>query len=295
MKHLSKGFIFVIIAGIIFGSMGVLVRYISPHVTPFSQVLIRVAFAFIMSLLLISKSKDFFKITKKDLLVYSLGGVLGHATVLILFTLSIINTTIANAFFLLYTEPFFAAVFAYVFLREKITRQLLITLIISFFGIFLIFNPSNFHQNLLGNIYGLGAGILYGFYIFLGRIVGKKYSSSKNTLWMFTFSIMFLIPMTFSFEKPFSLSIPFYVWILLFLFGLANVSAYSLLNAGLSKIKAGYAGILLLLAPTSAIFYAMIFFKEYPSITTIVGSILITLSIIYLTYSKLDIRENKRN
>lgn len=284
----SKGLLFIVVAGLIFGSMGVLVRYISPHVTPFSQVLIRVAFAFIMSLLLlISKSRDFLKITKKDLLVYGLGGILGHATVLILFTLSIINTTIANAFFLLYTEPFFAAVFAYMFLREKITKQLLIALIISFIGIFLIFNPSNFHQNLLGNIYGLGAGILYGFYIFLGRIVGKKYSSSKNTLWMFTFSLLFLIPATFSVEKPFSLSIPFYVWVLLFLFGLANVSAYSLLNAGLSKIKAGYAGVLLLLAPTSAVFYAIVFFKEYPKLNTILGAGLIISSISYLTFSKL--------
>jgi len=292
MIKLSKGFFLIVLAGLIFGSMGVLVRYISPHVTPFSQVLIRVAFAFIMSLLLlISKSRDFFKITKKDLLVYGLGGVLGHATVLILFTLSIINTTIANAFFLLYTEPFFAAVFAYMFLKEKITKQLLIALIISFIGIFLIFNPSNFHQNLLGNIYGLGAGILYGFYIFLGRIVGKKYSSSKNTLWMFTFSLLFLIPVTLGFEKPFSLSIPFYIWVLLFLFGLANVSAYSLLNAGLSKIKAGYAGVLLLLAPTSAVFYAIVFLKEYPKLNTILGAGLIISSIVFLTFSKFKLKK----
>ncbi len=291
MIKLSKGFFLIVLAGLIFGSMGVLVRYISPHVTPFSQVLIRVAFAFIMSLLLISKGRDFFKITKKDLLIYGLGGVLGHATVLILFTLSIINTTIANAFFLLYTEPFFAAVFAYMFLREKITKQLLIALIISFIGIFLIFNPSNLNQNLLGNIYGLGAGILYGFYIFLGRIVGKKYSSSKNTLWVFTFSLLFLIPATLSVEKPFSLSIPFYVWVLLFLFGLANVSAYSLLNAGLSKIKAGYAGVLLLLAPTSAVFYAIVFFKEYPKLNTILGAILIISSIVFLTFSKFKLKK----
>lgn len=287
MKNRYQGILSIIISSLLFGSMGVLVRLIAAEVPAFSQVLIRVILAtFILAVIFLPKNKEFFKIEKRDLLYYFVAGIFGYGLMLILFTLSILNTTIANTFFLLFTEPIFVIILAYFFLKEKISRDLFIAILLSFAGVFFIFTPSVANGTLVGNLYGLGAGFLYAIYILIGRYMGKKYQSSNNTFWTFLFALLFLIPVTFLFENPLSLKISPFVWFLLFLFGAVNVSAYLLLNAGLKKITAGYVGVLLLFEPVSSIFYGFLFFREIPIHATIIGSFLIISSITYLTYAK---------
>ncbi|MCK4968111.1 MAG: EamA family transporter, partial [Candidatus Aenigmarchaeota archaeon] len=228
----------------------------------------------------------FFKITKKDVPYYILSGVFGYGMMLAFFTLSVINTSIANTFFLMFTESFFVVIIAALFLKEKINRDLLLTLILGFLGVFFIFSPQSLGANFIGNLYGLAAGFVYALYIVVGRQMGKKYSSSTNTLWSFIFGILFLLPITFWFENPFALSISTFTWFLVFLMGAIISSAYFLLNYGLKNLTASYGGILLLLEPVSAVLFALLFFGEVPTGSTIIGSILIIISVIYLTYRK---------
>lgn len=105
--------------------------------------------------------------------------------------------------------------------------------------------------------------------------------------WTFIFALLFLIPVTFFFENPPSLTISQSAWFLLLLFGAVNAGAYILLNKGLKTITAGYVGILLLLEPVSSVLYAFLFFGEVPNFTTVIGSLLICLSIVYLTYARM--------
>lgn len=286
MKNRYKGILNIISSSLLFGSMGVLVRLIAVEVSAFSQVLIRVIFAvLLLAAISLPKEKEFFKIEKKDLFYYFIAGVFGYGLMLILFTLSILNTTIANTFFLLFTEPIFVVILAKIFLKEKISKNLFVAILLSLIGVFSIFNPTG-GGTMLGNLYGLGAGFLYAVYILIGRYMGKKYQSSINTLWTFIFALLFLIPATFLFENPLNLTISASVWLLLFLFGAVNVLAYLLLNAGLRKITASYVSILLLFEPVSSVFYAFLFFQEIPSFSTVIGSFLIVSSIAYLTYVK---------
>ncbi|MCK5177713.1 MAG: DMT family transporter, partial [Candidatus Aenigmarchaeota archaeon] len=250
MEQQHKGILSIILSALLFGSMGILVRLIDVEVPPFSQVLFRAIISIgLLIIFLFPKNKDFFKIKKKDLLYYFIGGVFGYGLMLILFTLSLLNTTIANTFFLLFTEPFFVIIIGYFFLKEKISKMILIAILLCFFGIFFILNPTAIGDKLIGNLYGLGAGFFYAIYILIGKYMGRKYSSSTNTLWTFLFALLFLIPVTFLFENPLTLSISPNIWFLLFLFGAVNFSAYILLNAGLRKITAGHVSILLLFEP----------------------------------------------
>ncbi|MCK5476619.1 MAG: EamA family transporter [Candidatus Aenigmarchaeota archaeon] len=292
MEQQHKGILSIILSALLFGSMGILVRLIDVEVPPFSQVLFRAIISIgLLVIFLLPKNKDFFKIKKNDLLYYFIGGVFGYGLMLILFTLSLLNTTIANTFFLLFTEPFFVIIIGYFFLKEKISKKILIAILLCFFGIFFILNPTSIGNNLIGNLYGLGAGFFYAIYILIGKYMGRKYSSSTNTLWTFLFALLFLIPVTFLFENPSTLSISPNIWFLLFLFGAINFSAYILLNVGLRKITAGHVSILLLFEPVSSIIYAFLFFGEIPNLSTIIGSFLIILGILYLSINN----DSKKN
>lgn len=290
MDAQAKGIVSVLLSALLFGSMGVLVRLVAKEgVGPFSQVLIRVLIATaILSVIIIPKTKDFFCLkNKKDLLLYFVAGALGYGLMLILFTLAILETTIANTFFLLFTEPIFVVILASIFLGEKITKRLAVSVALCLLGVFLIFNPTGLAKNLVGNVYALAAGFFYAVYILIGRHMGKTYAPTKSTLWSFIFAILFLMPVSAALE-PSSMSIRLSstAWLLLFVFALVNLSAYFLLNTGLKKITAGYGSILLVFEPVSSMAYAFLFFSEVPTRSTVLGAVLILASVAYLTLSK---------
>ncbi len=283
----KKAILSIILSSILFGTIGILVRMIDTEIPPITQSLFRGAAAlFLIALVSLPKNKDFFKITVKDIPYYFLAGVFGYGMMLAFFTLSVINTSIANTFFLLFTESFFVVIIAFIFLKEKITKDLIITLVLGFLGVFFIFSPQSLGTNFIGNLYGLAAGFVYALYIVVGRHMGKKYSSSTNTLWSFIFGILFLIPVAFWMENPLALSISPFIWFLVFLLGAIIGTAYFLLNHGLKNLTASYGGILLLLEPVSAVFFALLFFGEIPTLSTIVGALLIMSGVVYLTYKK---------
>lgn len=290
MDDQSKGIVSVLLSALLFGSMGVLVRLVAKEgVGPFSQVLVRVIIATaILSLVVIPKTNDFFCLkSKKDLLLYFVAGALGYGLMLILFTLAILETTIANTFFLLFTEPIFVIILASIFLGEKITKRLVVSVALCLLGVFLIFNPSELAKNLTGNVYALAAGFFYAVYILIGRYMGKSYAPTKSTLWSFIFAVLFLLPVSAALEPgSMSMKISALGWLLLFIFALVNVSAYFLLNTGLRKITAGYGSILLVFEPVSSMAYAFLFFSEVPTQSTIIGAALILASVAYLTLSK---------
>lgn len=290
MDGQTKGTLSVLLSALLFGSMGVLVRLVAGEgVGPFSQVLVRVLIATaILSLIVIPRTKDFFCLkSKTDLLLYFVAGALGYGLMLILFTLAILKTTIANTFFLLFTEPVFVIILASVFLGEKITKRLMVSVALCLLGVFLIFNPAALAGNLAGNVYALGSGFFYAVYILIGRYMGNTYAPLKSTLWSFIFALLFLIPVSAILEPgSMSMNMSAPAWLMLFVFALVNISAYFLLNAGLKKITAGYGSLLLVFEPVSSMAYAFLFFSEVPSATTILGAALILTSVLHLTLAK---------
>lgn len=283
----TKGILAIFLSTWLFGSMGILVRIIAQEVTPFSQVMIRVIFALVIFLgVVIAYKREYLKISRKDIPFYLISGVLGYGLMLILFTVAVLKTSIANAFFLMFAQPIFSAILASVFLHEKISKKLVFAVIVCFVGIFLIFNPSNLTENFVGNLLALFAGLMTSIYILVNRHMGKRHSSYTNTLWAFIFAVIFLIPLTFVVESPFSLQISSYTWFWLVTFAVVNLLGYFLLNIGLKRTTAGYGGVILAFEPVSSAIYGFLFFREIPSLMTGLGAFLITLSVIYLSLKR---------
>lgn len=289
---MNKGTWSVIVGSTFLGAIGIFVRFAGDSLQPMTQTFGRIFVSFILITLFNlgrnKLNKRSLHIKRKDIGYFILNGLVGFSLMASAFTLSVLNTSITNTYFLLYTAPVFATILSAIFLKEKIHEYVLVSILMGMVGLVFLFNPSNLNQNLLGNLFGLATGICFGSYFVITGYLGKSYNSTTITFWTQLFGSMGLFPMVFLFDRPpyFTGDLSGWGWIVAA--GAAVLAGYYLLNYGLTKIKSSVGSILSLFEPLSAIFYGAIFFSEYPSITTLTGAGMLLVSIVYLTTRQQD-------
>lgn len=286
-KDTNLGILSLLGAAASWGTMGVLVRFLNKEITPFSQVLFRYIVALgLSSLPLVLKKRKLNLASKKDYLLMLFVGIFGYGITNIFYTLAMINTTISAALFIFSLYAVITPIFAIVFLKEKLSRKLIFSVLIAILGGLFIFNPTGLLQNFKGNIYALIACILTSFYYVGVRALSKKNNSELITSWSIFLGVLILLPLSFIFERPLALKISPISWLFVFLFALANFTAYYLCNIGFSKIKASIGSIVLLMEPVFGTVFALLIFFEIPGISIIIGAVLIILSVVYLNLGK---------
>ena len=130
-----KKIIYILLAGFLWGFIGVSVKLIHGEINPFSLNFFRFLAAFLF-LLIISPfiGKNELKISKKDIKSHAIIGLL-FALTTTTFVYAVSRTTIANTVLLQSLQAFFVMIIAYFMLKEKITSAKLITLIFALVGI----------------------------------------------------------------------------------------------------------------------------------------------------------------
>ena len=153
----SPAIIIVLIAGLFWSFGPLVVRYIDDaHLIPWQYLFFRgsVIFLVLNIYLFLTEGLKFTKNYYKIGLSGLIGGVsLGIAN--ISFILSITTTTAAVTMMMLATQPFVAAILAYVFLKEKISKTTLIAIIVAAGGIIFMSLDSKGEGTLFGLVNGL--------------------------------------------------------------------------------------------------------------------------------------------
>ncbi len=162
-----------------------------------------------------NKGKITFKIKPKEFLTFSLVTIFSSAGTC-LFVFSIKYTIAANTVVLLATAAFFAAIFSYIFLKEKIKRNTLIAIIISFLGIAIVFGSSSSFGS-LGDLLGILLAIAIGLELTLLR----KYQHFSKVLIISLSGFLIAIIMYFSNDNIFDITLENLQW--LFLMGFIQI------------------------------------------------------------------------
>lgn len=153
----SPAIIIVLIAGLFWSFGPLVVRYIDDaHLIPWQYLFFRgsVIFLVLNFYLFLAEGLKFTKNYNKIGLSGLIGGVsLGIAN--ISFILSITTTTAAVTMMMLATQPFVAAILAYIFLKEKISKTTLIAIIVAAGGIIFMSLDSKGEGSLFGLVNGL--------------------------------------------------------------------------------------------------------------------------------------------
>jgi drug/metabolite transporter (DMT)-like permease len=271
MKETLKGAFLVIGAMLIFALFGIAIRLID------LSSIVLVFFMFLISTLILLayvliKDKKILAAKKFIWLLILLGGI--NILNNFFFFQSFKLTTISNAVLTHYTAPIFVALFAPLFLKEKIEKATLIALGLSIVGIlFVVSNNLSFYgKDFAGIMYGTGSGIMYALVIILIKHLSKYLSAFSINIYQSLTGAVLLLPFVIVIQPSISLG----TLGILILFALTfGVTATLMYMSGIKRIKSQHAATLSYIEPTAAIAYGFLFFSEIPAWNTIIGGIII--------------------
>lgn len=181
-------------------------------------------------------------------------------------------TTIANAVLTHYTAPIIVAFLAPQFLKEIITRRIILVIIIASIGLWIMLDGLSFKENqMAGIIAGLVSGLSYAIIIIFLRLHSHKFHPLLLSFLTNAFIAILL--------APFVREIPFHAILSFLIVGIVHSSIAPILYfKGLQLVTANRAAVLGYLEPVSAIAFAMLFLGEYPSAISLIGGALIIFS-----------------
>jgi len=278
-----RRYIYMVLAALCFGTIGVLVKLIGEAVPPMTLNFYRVFFGLVFLLIIVPLiDKNTFKITKKDAKEFFLIGVI-LAVALSLYTTANLYTPIQNAVLINYSYPFFVLIFAYFFLREQITKTKIITLAAASIGL-LIINPFMAGANSFGNTLAFLGAIGYGILIVAMRKEDKTHTIG-DVFWFFLFASIILLP--FPFIYGFGELSGVFVFVLLLGF-LSTGLTYIFYTLALEKLEAETCSIIaMIITPLVSVILAFLIVNEAIVPRIILGGLILILSGIYLeTHNK---------
>ena len=147
----------VLFAGLIWSFGPLVVRYMDePHLIPWQYIFGRGLTIFILLnlYLFFEEGKNFYKNYFKMGLSGLIGGS-GLGVAMISFMFSITNTSAAITLLCLAAMPFFTALLAFLFLQEKISLNVWISIIIATVGIAIMAVGNNTETSFIGFVFGI--------------------------------------------------------------------------------------------------------------------------------------------
>ena len=283
----------VLFAGLLWSFGPLVVRYMdNPQLVPWQYIFGRGLTIFILLnlYLFFEEGKNFYKNYFKIGLSGIIGGS-GLGVAMITFIYSITNTSAAVTLLCLAAMPFFTALLAFLFLKEKISLNVWISIIIATAGILIMALGNTSEKSLIGFVFGLTASV--GFSVFSVSLRWRKETPKFTTVafagfFCVVFSSIAIITNDLVF---FSSS---YNGTLFSLHGTLVCFGLILYSIGSKAIPAAELTLLSLTEVMGGIFWVwlpLFGINEVPTTNTIIGGFFLFVSIIY--YS-LIMRWNKR-
>ncbi len=262
--------LYILIAIFLWSSLGVVVRLsgVAIHVLIFYSLII----SLIVQGIILSQKKYRKEIPDIKRLKYAV--ILGCFSLLNTFTYfyAFSHTTIANAVLTHYTAPIIVAFLAPLFLKEIVTRKIILVIVIASTGLLIMLDGFSFREgHMAGIMAGLTSGLAYAIIIIFLRIQAQNFN--PLVLAFFSNAVIAILLVPFIREFPMKA-----LWSFLFMGIIHSTIAPILYFKGLQHVTANRAAVLGYLEPVSAIIFSMLFLNELPGLNSVIGGILIIFS-----------------
>lgn len=205
-------------------------------------------------------------------------------------------TSIASSVVIVTTAPLWVAILSPIFLKERLTRWIIIGLAISLVGSIVVGINSactigagvvscqpiisvTSGRMFIGNLLALTGAFFSAGYLMVGRRVRNSLSLISYTFVVYAIAALVLISLVIiNGQIVLGYSVSTYLWILT-LAVIPQIIGHSSFNWALKYLSAAVVSIALLGEPIGTVILAFIFLKEAPTILEIVGGILILMGI----------------
>ncbi|WP_419726651.1 DMT family transporter [Terrisporobacter petrolearius] len=274
MKKYKLG---LIISMLIWGSIGIFVRYINFTSSQIALVRAIVGSIFLIIFSMISKeslSKE--KIKSNLLLLICCGICLGFNWIFLFQAYH--YTTISTATICYYLAPIIVMFLSPFLLKEKLNSVKVSCIVAAMIGMLCIVGidkSSIGENNMVGILYGLSAACFYTGVVILNKFL-KGISGRDSAIVQLSVSAIFLLPYVIFTEKISLVGISSQSIILLLILGVVHTGiAYLLYFTVIQKIESQTVAIYSYVDPIFAIFMSAIVLNESMSLLQIIGGILI--------------------
>ena len=234
-------------------------------------------------LLITYKSKIFYAFYKSGLL-----GVLGGIVLACGFcsyVFAMYNTTVANTNFIIQTQTIFLAIFGYFFLKEKISKITLASIIIAFAGIILMVGNSLSPGQLSGNLVAFIMPISFAFLI----LIVRKYPEIDMVPLQLTAGA---VAMIIGFMLSPEIIISKHDIFLGFLAGFLQLGfGFILITIGARSTPAAFVGIIMLTEAVLGPLWAWLFINENPPFIVLIGGSVVIVAVLLQFLSSIDIKK----
>ena len=283
----------VLMAGLIWSFGPLVVRYMNePHLVTWQYIFTRglTIFLVINLYLFFEEGKNFYKNYLKIGVSGIIGGI-GLGVAMIAFIYSITSTSAAITLLCLAAMPFFTALLGFLFLKEKISLNVWIAILIATIGIIIISLGNTEENSFIGLVFGMTSSI--GFSVFSVTLRWRKETPKFTTVAVAGFFCVFFYSI-FIFFNEMSFFSTSYNGVMFSLHGTIVCLGLILYSIGSKAIPAAELTLLSLTEVVGGIFWVwlpLFGINEIPSSNTIIGGFFLFMSIIY--YS-LTIKTNRR-
>jgi drug/metabolite transporter (DMT)-like permease len=291
--NINKGITYMLISALISAFSAVFIKILLVEIHLVELAFFRNLFGVIIILYFIYKNPIKSKRGKPFLLIAR--GILG-ALGMFTYFYSISTLPLGVAITLNKTSPIFGAIFAFLFLSEKLTKGNIVAMMIGFFGIILISKPMGFIIE-FNMFIGLLSGIIAALAYTSIRAIKEFYDTKEIVL---SFSIMgtilsfFLLVLSeyINIDEKFSFVLGNFImpsninWLWIILLGFSGTTAQFFMTKAYENEKTGIVGTIAYTNIPFAIFLGVLLGDNIPSMLTFIGISFIAISGILIAIKK---------
>ncbi|MCI5620869.1 MAG: DMT family transporter [Lachnospiraceae bacterium] len=278
--------LWIILAGILWGCMGLFVRRLNALGLVSMQVveLRALVTSVVMFLVLFIGKRELLRIRLRDLWCFLGTGLCSIVFFNFCYFKAIELTSLSVAAVLMYTAPVLVMIFSFFLFHEKFTGRKVLALVMTFAGCVLVTGVLD-QQNMvspMGILTGLGAGLGYALYSIFGRYALER-GYQSFTITFYTFFIAFIGTLFLTDIRPVMQVACQDVASILISLGLGvicTVFPFLLYTLGLSYVENSKASIFASVEPVTATLLGAVVYQEKLSVSGTLGVVLVIVALI---------------
>lgn len=283
-----KGIIYAILSAAAFGIMPIFAKYSYIHGSnPTSALLFRFIFAFILLFIYFKTTNTNIAIGKRQFLILFLIGAIGYTITTQTLFISYNYLGVGLATTLHYIYPAIVCVFSFLINNENLSRNKIISLILSILGVYFLVAFENTSLNTLGIILALISGLSYGINIICFTI--ESIRNIDNRIVTMYVSLGAAFGMLIYGLLTNTIVLNFNIYTISSYIGLSVIStiiSIVLLLKAIELIGSGSASILGTFEAIISIILGILLLNEKLTFSLLIGSILIVISAILISKEK---------
>ncbi|MBS5112424.1 MAG: DMT family transporter [Coprobacillus cateniformis] len=196
----NKGIMFIVISALCFAVMNLFVK-LSGDLPAIQKSFFRNFIAAFIALAILKKSGVGFHIEKKNVPLLLLRAILGTIGIIANFY-AVDHLLLSDASIIQKLAPFFVIIFSFLLLKEKVSKQQILSIIIAFIGMLFVVKPSFANSELFASLIAMIGAMSAGMAYTLVRMLSQRGVKGPQIVFYFSlFSCLSVVPyLIFNFQ-----------------------------------------------------------------------------------------------